>query len=157
MKKTTLLPTLALGIVALSTLTGCSVVDELRNEASSEFASTAELASDWKQDAAWVPGDATDIRTRFSTVSGTAILRATTTSPLDPELCAEVDRQSGPAFEQDWSGDPYVDNAWACDNWTVVATDDGWYGWTPNHPDEQAQSPSTAGDPATTPTAPAGE
>ena len=151
MKKSLLFPTLALGLVSIATLTGCSVVDELRNEAATDFATTADLNEDWSKDADWVPAGSTDIRTRYSTVSNTAILRATTASPLDPELCVEIDRQSGPAFEQDWSGDAFVDNAWACDNWTVVATDDGWYGWTPNYPEEQEQSPSTSGVVSPTP------
>lgn len=147
MKKTHLSVSLAAGSLVLVALTGCSVMDGLQNEASGEFESTAELAEQWDQVAAWVPADATEIRTRYSTSSDAAILRATTASALDPALCAEIDRLSGPVFEQDWSGDAFVDNAWVCDDWTVVATDDGWYGWTPNDPDEQVQTPSALSAP----------
>lgn len=141
MNTANLLLSLPLGALAIATLAGCSVVDGLQHEASADYASTSELSAGFGEPVPWVPADATQIRTRYATNGDAAILRATTTSPLDPEVCGEIERLSGPVFEQDWSGDAYVDNAWVCDNWTVVATDDGWYGWTPNDPDEQYQSP----------------
>lgn len=141
MKKTSALSSLIISAFALVALSGCAVTDYFQHEASADFESTTELAADWDKTAPWVPANATDIRTRSSTTADSAILRATTESDLDPELCAEIERMSGPVYEQDWSADAYVDNAWVCDNWTVVATDDGWYGWTPNDPDEQYQSP----------------
>jgi len=142
MKKTSLLSSFAISAIALAALSGCAVTDFFQHEASADFESTKALDAGWDKSAPWVPADATDIRTRSSTTGDSAILRATTATALDPELCVEIERKSGPVYEQDWSGDAYVDNAWACDNWTVVATDDGWYGWTPNYPEEQEQSPA---------------
>lgn len=141
MKKYRLIPVLAAGLVAASSLAGCAVVDTLRNEGSASFATTTELSESWAKTAPWLPADAVDIKIREATNGDTAMLRATTSTDLDPAKCAEIDRQSAPVYAQDWAPDPYVDKAWVCDNWTVIPTDDGWFGWTPNDPDEQALSP----------------
>ena len=37
---------------------------------------------------------------------------------------------------------PVREHVFAGGTWSVVPTDAGWFGWTPNHPDEAAQSPS---------------
>ena len=125
-------------------LSGCSIADTLQNESSHEFESVTVMDADWNADAAWVPSDATDIRVHASLNGEIAILAATTTDDLDPALCAEVERQSGPVYGEDWAPDAYsADEAWACGVWTVIPTDDGWFGWTPNDPDEQQASPAT--------------
>jgi hypothetical protein len=36
-----------------------------------------------------------------------------------------------------------MDKVFACGDWSVVRTDDGWLGWTPNAPDEAAESPAS--------------
>ena len=143
MRKTSALLAAPFVAVALISLSGCAVLDVVRHETGTDFDTTMDLANHWDKSAPWLPADATDITTRESTQGDPAILRAVSTSELDPALCAEVERQSGPVFEQDWSVDAFVDTAWACGDWTVIPTDDGWYGWTPNHPDEKAQSPSS--------------
>ena len=135
---------LATVIPAAVVLSGCATIDEfVHNERSWEFAGASELATGWGGHADWVPDDAGDIRIRESTSGDVAALVLVSDSALDPALCAQVERLSGPAFEVEGTPDPFrVADAFACADWTVIATDDGWFGWTPNHPDEAAQSPS---------------
>jgi len=144
MTKNRILPLAALALISTSALSGCALIDAAQNEHGDDFGTTASLAENWDKTAEWIPGDATDIRTWSAITGDTAILRATTDETLDPALCVTVDRQSGPVYDRDWSVDPYaVSEAWACGDWTVIPTDDGWYGWTPSHPDEKLQSPTS--------------
>ena len=54
---------------------------------------------------------------------------------------------AGPVFAADWAPeDVYVDDVFACGDWAVMATDDGWFGWTPSAPGEQEVAPSPKGD-----------
>jgi hypothetical protein len=141
MKKTTTLALLPLTALAVTALSGCAVLDDLRHESGADFATVAELDAGWDKSVPWLPADATGIRTREATNGDSAILKATTDTELDSAKCAEIDRQSAPVYEQDWSPNAFVDSAWVCGDWTVIPTDDGWYGWTPNDPDEKALSP----------------
>ncbi len=128
---------------ALLLLTGCAdLVEEWTGEASREFESTTALADGWDRQVPWLPEDATHIRVHHALDGDEAVLGATSPTALDPALCAEAARQSGPAFTREWSPWAFLDRVWACGEWTVVATDDGWYGWTPSGPDELAASPS---------------
>ncbi|MFS0866190.1 hypothetical protein AB3M83_02495 [Microbacterium sp. 179-B 1A2 NHS] len=133
-----------LAAALLLPLAGCSAVgDLLQQEASHTFATRADLDRQWGKDARWLPTDATAITTHESTAGDPASLTAASEATLDPARCAEVDRQSAPVFTLEGTPDVYkVDQVFACGDWAVIATDDGWYGWTPNHPDEQAQSPA---------------
>ena len=140
-KNATAIALLPLAVFAATALSGCAVMDQLQHESSTDFATVAELADGWDKTAPWLPTDASDIRTREATNGDSAILRATTDTVLDPAKCAEIDRQSAPVYEQDWSPNAFVDTAWVCGDWTVIPTDDGWFGWTPNDPDEKALSP----------------
>ena len=129
---------------AVLLLTGCSdLVEEWTGEVSREFGSAAELADDWNRPVSWLPEDATRIRLHHSLEGSEAVLGAISATALDPAVCAETARQSGPAYTREWSPWAYLDRAWACGEWTVIATDDGWYGWTPSGPDEMAASPSS--------------
>ncbi|GAA3214004.1 hypothetical protein [Microbacterium terregens] len=125
-------------------LSGCSVVDEVAHKMKSvSFATAAEVSDEWKGDAAWLPSDATDIMIRESTVNDTAVILATSAAALDPELCSVVPRRSQPVYELDGAPSAYdATEAYACGQWTVMAAEDGWFGWTPNHPDEATQSPT---------------
>ncbi|GHD52915.1 hypothetical protein D9V29_12235 [Mycetocola manganoxydans] len=125
-------------------LTGCSVVDGFNpKEQSVSFDTAAEVTDRWKGDAAWLPADATAIEIRESTIDDTAVLLAASDAELDPELCAVVSRQSAPAYQVEGSPDPYkAGEVFACGTWTVMAAEDGWFGWNPNHPDEAQQSPT---------------
>jgi len=131
----------ALALLTVGILSGCSM-ETLQNETSDEFDTVADLTTLWDLPVAWLPDDSVDIRTHSAINGDLAIVRATTDESLDPASCAEVERQSGPVYEEDWSPSPYVDTAWACGDWTIIPTDDGWYGWTPNHPDEKAAVPA---------------
>lgn len=130
-------------LLLLAPLTGCTqIVDAMRGEATLEFASPKELGDEWAKDAPWVPADATDIMTRETTDDDAASLIAVSGTALDPAQCVEVDRQSAPMLALPGTPDIYtIDRVFACGDWTVAAVDHGWYGWTPNHPDEKAQTP----------------
>jgi hypothetical protein len=125
-------------------LSGCGSLESVvHRESSSTYDDAAQLASDWGKTAPWLPVDASDISIRESTQGDPASLVAVSGSALDPAQCAEVDRQSAPTFALDGAPDVYsFDRVWACGDWAVVPTDDGWYGWTPNDPDEKAASPA---------------
>ncbi|MDJ0377043.1 hypothetical protein [Cryobacterium sp. PH31-L1] len=145
MKMIQLLPVLAAAALTALALTGCSnIIEQVQREKSLEFPSVPILTEEWDQRADWLPADATQITIREAAAGGgPAILAATTNSDLDPMQCAETDRQSAPTYAEDWSPDDvYVDRVFACANWAVIKTADGWYGWTPNDPDELAVSPA---------------
>ena len=131
--------------LVLVTLTGCAdIQDAVQRQASGEFATRAELVQDWKKQAPWLPADAQSIITRESTITDEASLTTLSDADLDPAQCAEVERRSAPLFTLEHAPDVYkIERAFACGDWSVVATDDGWYGWTPNHPAEKAQSPAS--------------
>lgn len=131
-------------LLLLMPLVGCAaVVDALRGEAAGEFATRDDLVADWDKDAPWLPADATAIVTHESTEGAPASLRAVSSAALNPALCVEVERESAPTFALAGTPDVYkIDRVHACGDWSVVATDDGWYGWTPNDPDERVQSPA---------------
>ena len=144
MKKMQLVTMFAVVAITGFALTGCSsITDQLQREKSSEFASTQDLTTNWTQTVAWLPADATQIKTREAAAGGPAILSATTTAQLDVSQCAETTRQSAPTYSDVWSPENvYVDRVFACGDWAVIKTDSGWYGWTPNDPDEKAVSPA---------------
>ena len=139
-----ILPVVALALPFAIALSGCSVIDEVAHKMRTEhFDTAAELGDDWEGDASWLPSDATDIRIRESTINDTAVLLATSDADLDPAVCTPVSRQSAPAYSMEDTPDVYAaDRVYACGVWTVMASGDGWYGWNPSHPDEQAQSPT---------------
>lgn len=127
--------------VSVVALTGCaSIKDALQSESSVEFDTTADVAAQWDKTATWLPEDATDIRIRQSVKGDPAVLLSTSATELDPSLCAETERKSAATFSEEWSPDSYVDTVFACGDWAVIPTETGWYGWTPNHPDEKAAS-----------------
>ena len=125
-------------------LSGCSVVDEFAHKMrSASFDTAAELTTEWEGDAAWLPDDATDIEIRESTINKTAVVLASSGDKLDPALCSLVPRQSAPAYELEGSPSVYdVDEVFACGDWAVMASESGWFGWNPSHPDEARQSPT---------------
>ncbi len=134
----------ALAGISLVALTGCSTAADLVNEVSTEsFSNAVELDSAWDHSAPWLPAGATDITARWSTRDDTATLLVVSVEELDPAKCAETNRQSAPTLEIDGAPDAFsIDRVYACDDWTVAQTDNGWLGWTPNDPDEKAQSPA---------------
>ncbi|MBX9472046.1 hypothetical protein [Microcella sp.] len=133
-------PLTLVALVSAAALTGCSIGDALNNERVSEFSTTTELSQNWERTAPWLPNDATGIRIRETPDAAPAVLLATSSADLDPSVCVETERLSGPVFSVDGAPNPYTDSAYACGDWTVIPSADGWYGWTPNHPDEQAEA-----------------
>ncbi len=139
---------LAVVVPATVLLSGCSIVDEvLYHERSVEFATAAELTTGWAGSAPWVPDDATDIRLREKTEGDVAtIILTSAETELDPAVCVGVERRSAPVFAVEEAPDVFkLDEVQACGDWAVMPAAGGWFGWTPNHPDEQAASPSAAG------------
>ncbi|MBN9142237.1 MAG: hypothetical protein J0H23_15590 [Micrococcales bacterium] len=135
---------LAAVIPAAVVLSGCSLVDEVVYQQRSErFSTVTELTTDWAGSAPWVPDDADDIRIRESMNGNVVVMLVSSEAELDGGLCAEVERQSGPSYALEGAPDPYAaTGAYACGDWTVIAADGGWYGWTPNDPEERTASPS---------------
>lgn len=144
-RRITLLPlTLAATAMAALALTGCTSLQQtLQDEHSDTYPDSAALAADWDKTAPWLPEDASDISMHETVDGDPASLLVSTDTELDLTTCAEVDRQSAPTFAIEGAPDAYsIDTVFACGDWAVVPTDDGWYGWTPNHPDEKAASPA---------------
>lgn len=126
--------------IAVVGLSGCSAIaDAAHHETGSSFESVQALNKGWDKEAAWIPADSSDIRIQEASSGSAAILRATSTKELDPEACTETTRRSAPVFVQSWSPtNTFVEKVWVCGDWDVIPTDDGWFGWTPIDPDEQA-------------------
>jgi hypothetical protein len=135
---------LALAVPALLLLTGCAVFDEsISRQTSSEYPDASTLRSEWDGDAPWVPSDSTLLQLTQSTDAADATILLSSDLDLNPDLCAEVPRQSAPTVSVDDAPDVYaMETVFACGSWTVGATPSGWLGWTPGHPDESKQSPS---------------
>ncbi len=139
---------LALGAVlvpAALAATGCSsLVDRvLYNENHFSFDDRAALEKGLEQDVPWVPADATRITGTVSTDATNGAVLLHSDADLDPGICAETTRLSAPVYALDGAPDVFeMDTVFACGDWSVVFTDDGWLGWTPNHPDEAAVSPA---------------
>jgi len=143
-----LMPSVAAVVLLASvalTASGCAVVDGLvHKQKSAEYADADAFVADGDLDAPWLPVDSTQIRVIRSTQADDAALAAESSIELDPALCTEVPRQSAPAYTLDDAVDVYdLDTVFACGDWAVAKTPDGWLGWTPNHPDEAAQSPTS--------------
>lgn len=131
----------ALIVAGLLSLTGCSAYDSLvHKHATSTFDDVKAFGDGTDVDADWVPADATAITVRTSTMdkASDAVILLTSGSALADD-CAEVERLSAPAWVLDDAPDPYTaKTVFACGDWTVMATDDGWYGWTPNSDEERS-------------------
>jgi hypothetical protein len=124
-------------------LTGCSAIEDvLQKEKSSTYDDRDAFTADSGLEARWLPEDSTAIDVVRSTQAADAAIAVESSTLLAPDLCAEIDRRSAPAYQPGPEVDVYkISEAFACGDWTVVQTDDGWLGWTPGDPDEKAQSP----------------
>lgn len=131
----------ALVIAGLLSLTGCSAYDSLvHRQATSTFDDVDGFERDAEVDASWIPADASEITVRTSTIddAADAVILLISTSGL-PDECVEVERYSAPAWVLDDAPDPYTaKTVFACGDWSVMASDDGWFGWTPNSEDERS-------------------
>lgn len=137
---------LAVASTALLLIPACSVVEEVAYQRhASTFDDVTALQEGSDLELTWLPSDATAIRLLESTRDGASDASALVVSSaeLDPTMCVAVDRQSAPSLGIDGAPDVYgIESVFACGDWTIAATEDGWYGWTPSHPDEAAQAPS---------------
>jgi hypothetical protein len=131
------------GALSLS-LAGCTGIQEaLSQEVTAEYTDTADVTARADTPVPWLPADATAIvlKTKRDGEVATAMTRSG--SALDPKTCVEVERQSAPTVHLDDAPDVYAKgHVFACGAWSVIATDTGWYGWTPNSPGEKEQSPT---------------
>ncbi len=124
----------ALLVSGATLLSGCaSISDLLSREITSHYDDSSSLA---EADAAlgWVPDDSTDItvRTPTDTDSGIAVISLTSESEL-PSTCVEAPRRSAPILTLEGRPDIYkASTVMVCGDWSVIASGDGWYGWTPN-------------------------
>lgn len=129
---------IAAGLVAL---TGCSAFDQIAHkQATSTFDDVDGVDEGTDLDAGWLPSDATAITVRTSTIddAADAVILLASTSPLTGD-CSEVERRSAPSWTLDGAPDVYdADTVFACGDWSVIPTDDGWYGWTPNSAEERS-------------------
>ena len=131
----------ALIVAGLLALTGCSAYDSLvHKQSTSTFEDAGAFADGAEVDADWLPTDATEITVRTSTLedAADAVVMLTSSSPVSGD-CTETERSSAPAWVLDEAPDPYTaKTVFVCGDWSMIATDDGWYGWTPNSDDERA-------------------
>ena len=123
--------------------TGCSAFDAVaHHQKSLSFADRAALEEGWDGEQNWIPADAEKIEGTASTTASDTVLLLRSAQELDPAACAETSRRSAPNYVVSGAPDVYkIDTVFACGSWTVARTDDGWLGWTPNSPDEAAESP----------------
>lgn len=140
----TLSASLALGAALLGAavaLSGCSAVDELvYKQRSLTFDDVTQLRADGGPEVPWMPADSTAIEIVQSTQGADSVVRVRTEAALDPASCTAGSRLSGPAYTMEDAPEVYtISEAYVCGEWTVVADDGGWYGWTPNSPEERAQ------------------
>lgn len=135
----------AAGVLVLG-LTGCSAVaDLIHSEQTWDFDDQKSFAEEWPRAAGaeWVPDDAELIQVRESLNGEVGIIGLTSSATLDEVKCVETERLSGPSFTDDWAPEKvYVDTIFACGDWAVMKTDDGWFGWTPSAPGEQEVAPA---------------
>lgn len=131
----------ALIVVGLISLTGCSAYDSIvHKQATSTYDDVEAFVEGTAVAADWIPADATEITVRTSTIENAAdaVVLLASGSAL-PGDCTEVERRSAPAWVLDDAPDPYkAKTVFACGDWSVMTTGDGWFGWTPNSQEERA-------------------
>ncbi|AQY02669.1 hypothetical protein [Microbacterium foliorum] len=140
MNARTALASSALIVVGLMSLTGCSAYDSIvHKQATSTFDDVVTFDDGAEVDAGWIPADATEITVRTSTMEDAAdavILFSSGSALAD---CPEVERTSAPTWVLDDAPDPYTaKTVFACGDWSVMSTDGGWFGWTPNSDEERS-------------------
>ncbi|QDE35928.1 hypothetical protein FIV50_14690 [Microbacterium foliorum] len=131
----------ALVLLGLTSLAGCSAYDSIvHKQATSTFDDVEAFDDGAEVDAGWIPTDATDITVRTSTLENAAdaVVLLSSASALADD-CTEVERLSAPTWVLDDAPDPYkAKTVFACGDWSVMSTDSGWFGWTPNSDEERS-------------------
>lgn len=140
-----LLITGAAALLTVVGLSGCTAVDDLFHGRTATDAETrAEIAGGAPS---WVPEDASDIRTVSGDKGDATSILLVSADDLDPDLCTETARTSAPTMEVEGAPDVYdaeLATVFSCGDWTVAASPDGWYGWTPATEDAAAPTPTPA-------------
>jgi hypothetical protein len=140
MTKTRLALTAGLLSLGLITLSGCSAVDAMLYKYSTTTYDDVAAMQEDGVDATWIPKDATEIvvRTSVDPDASDAVTTFQTSSALPDADCVEVERRSAPVWSLDGMPDVYsLAKVFACGDWSVVPTEDGWAAWTPNSSDER--------------------
>jgi len=122
-------------------LGGCAAVDDLLHKQSTRtFDDAGAFRADSPVDADWVPDDATALTLRTSTIEDAddAVLLLTSSGTL-PDDCVKAERTSAPTLMFDDGPAAYeAKTVLVCGDWSVIPSDDGWFGWTPNSDEERA-------------------
>ncbi|MFC7431359.1 MULTISPECIES: hypothetical protein [unclassified Agrococcus] len=120
-------------IAALLLLAGCaSLTDGMHGVHTEAFVDRDEAEDGWVGVAmpAWLPADATEIRTTATEDETNAVIAVT--SDAEPIGCETTDRVSLP-FDGRYggidAGDGLPEQVLRCGAYEVVATEDGWLGW----------------------------
>ncbi len=116
----------------------------MHKQSTQTFEDADAFRADASVDADWVPHDATALTLRTSTIEDAddAALLLTSTMTL-PEDCVETVRTSAPTWTLDDAPSAYeAKTVFVCGDWSVIPSDDGWFGWTPNSDEEKAASRS---------------
>lgn len=136
-----LLPAAALLLGGTLLLGGCAAVEGLVHKQSTRAFDDADaFRADTPIDADWVPDDATALTLRTSTLEDAddAVLLLTSAEAL-PDDCVESERTSAPTWTLDDGPSAYdAKTVFVCGDWSVIPSDDGWFGWTPNSEEERA-------------------
>jgi hypothetical protein len=135
----------AAALLAVAGLAGCTAADDLLH---GSITTTADGRDDISGGApAWVPEDASDIRVVSGSRGDATSMLLTSSADLDPAVCVEVPRLSAPTMQVEGAPDVYdkkVTTVFSCGDWSVLASPDGWYGWTPATEDDAAPTTTPA-------------
>jgi hypothetical protein len=134
----------AAALLAVAGLAGCTATNDLLHSTSTTH---VDERTDMPGGApSWVPEDASDIRIVTGTDGGATSVLLVSAADLNP-ACVETPRLSAPTVEVEGAPDVYDVKAatvFSCGDWTVAASPDGWYGWTPATEDEAAPTTTPA-------------
>ena len=147
--RTVRVTSVALLALAVGSLSGCAIVDEaFHKQQSSSFGSAQDAPADSvAHNRGYRPMRATSASSkRQSRRPETSSILFTSGSALDPSICRDVPRLSAPSYAIEGAPDVLAaDTVFACGDWSVVPSETGWLGWTPNHPDERVGGAGAAG------------
>lgn len=116
----------------------------MHKQSTTTFDDADAFRADTPVDADWVPDDVTALTLRTSTIEDAddAVLLLTSTTAL-PDECVETERTSAPTWTLDDGPSAYeAKTVFVCGDWSVIPSDDGWFGWTPNSDEEKASARS---------------
>lgn len=124
----------AAGVLAATTLIGCTVVQDTfqvgQREFTYETSAEAEASSESFRFQGFLPDDATDVRLIAQLDDHAAVMRWTSPTVFDSEFCTEATVTSEPEIEADWLPDPLPADGLICGSWSVVRSGDTQVAWT---------------------------